>query len=385
MNAQPLTPDFIEHEWQPLQSAILKDAFVHLRWNDGLTFDAYALWLAENVEGLGLEPLTRESMMEPSDLPMPADLQEACVDKEGALCLAWSGGRRSRVHPGWLRYVAEQRLLPTSPLPEPVVWTAASFSESPSVDGTDILENTETQFQWLSLLVQFGVGRLTNTPAEPTFIAQLFEQIAPIRASNFGSIFDVQIKPDPDSTAYLGINLGQHTDLPSRESPPGYQFLHCIENTVTGGFSRLTDGLAVVDAIRSERPAAFEALTELDWIFMNRASDAEHRWIGPIIDQSSAGKPLTLRAFYPVRSAPHMAPADMPRAYDSLRVFSQYAHDPRFQIRYPFAPGDLVGFDNHRVLHGRDAFDSNGSRYLRGCYVDHDDIYSRLRVLSRGC
>ncbi len=45
--------------------------------------------------------------------------------------------------------------------------------------------------------------------------------------------------------------------------------------------------------------------------------------------------------------------------------------------------GDLVGFDNRRILHGRDAFESGGARHLRGCYADHDDNDSRLRVLRR--
>ena len=89
----------------------------------------------------------------------------------------------------------------------------------------------------------------------------------------------------------------------------------------------------------------------------------------------------------PYRPHPHdawlLAPADMPRAYESLRVFASMARDPRFQLVYPFRPGDLVGFDNRRILHGRDAFESAGSRHLRGTYADHDDFYSRLRVLRR--
>jgi gamma-butyrobetaine dioxygenase len=40
-------------------------------------------------------------------------------------------------------------------------------------------------------------------------------------------------------------------------------------------------------------------------------------------------------------------------------------------------------FDNRRVMHGRDAFDSSsGMRHLRGCYVDRTEFQSRLRVLG---
>jgi gamma-butyrobetaine dioxygenase len=53
-------------------------------------------------------------------------------------------------------------------------------------------------------------------------------------------------------------------------------------------------------------------------------------------------------------------------------------------MRFRMDPGDLVGFDNRRVLHGRDAFDpGSGSWILVGCYIDHDDVFSRLRVLHR--
>ena len=79
-----------------------------------------------------------------------------------------------------------------------------------------------------------------------------------------------------------------------------------------------------------------------------------------------------------------MAAEDVPRAYRAVRRFHTLGADPRFQIGYAFRPGDLVGFDNRRILHGRDAFDTaKGERYLRGCYVDHDEVHSRLRVLAR--
>lgn len=380
---RPLTPDFIDHDWCPLAAASLHDGSVALTWHDGTTFDAYSLWLAENADGYGLERVVRESTLEPRDLPAPDALTAASVDDEGALVLDWTDRPGVRVHPGWLRYVAEQRHLPASALPTPTVWTASDFTEPPTIDGSGILDDESVLERWLTNLVQYGICRLTGTPTDPDHVARLVGSIGPIRDTNFGPVWNVRADIDPNSTANTGLDLGQHTDLPTREVPPGYQFLHCIENTVEGGWSRMSDGLAVVEAIRTEHPDAYDALTTLEWVFMNRAKDAEHRWIGPIIDHGSRHQPLTLRAFYPVRSAPYMAAADVPRAYESLRVFARVARDPRFQIAYPFRRGDLVGFDNRRILHGRDAFDGGGSRHLRGCYADHDDIYSRLRVLRR--
>ena len=45
--------------------------------------------------------------------------------------------------------------------------------------------------------------------------------------------------------------------------------------------------------------------------------------------------------------------------------------EERFLLRRRLEAGDLVLFDNQRVLHGRGAFDSR--EHLQGCYLDEDD------------
>lgn len=381
--AIPLTPDFITHAWSPLERASLADGWVHLTWRDGRTWSAYGLWVAENAEGYGLEPIVRESTLEPVNLPDPgAAVTKVDVDVDGALQVVWHDGRHSRVHPGWLRHVADGRHVPAALLPEPVTWTAADLTEPPTIDASGGVDDALLA-DWLELLARYGLARLAGTPTELETVGEIVGRIGPLRDTNFGPVWSVRADPVPGSTANTGLDLGQHTDLPTREVPPGYQFLHCVANTVAGGWSRMSDGWAVVAAIEDEEPEAYDALCTLEWVFANRSLDAEHRWIGPIIDHGTPRQPLTLRAFYPVRLAPHMADEDVPRGYEALRVFATYARDRRFQIASPFRPGDLVGFDNRRILHGRDAFDSGGHRHLRGCYADTDDVYSRLRVLRR--
>jgi gamma-butyrobetaine dioxygenase len=55
-----------------------------------------------------------------------------------------------------------------------------------------------------------------------------------------------------------------------------------------------------------------------------------------------------------------------------------------FEIRFLLASGDLVMFDNCRLLHGRTSFDpAQGLRHLQGCYIDIDGPRSLYRVLRR--
>lgn len=48
-----------------------------------------------------------------------------------------------------------------------------------------------------------------------------------------------------------------------------------------------------------------------------------------------------------------------------------------------FFPGDVVIFDNWRVLHGRMSYVSKPGafRHLEGAYLDWDEVMSRLRIL----
>ena len=59
--------------------------------------------------------------------------------------------------------------------------------------------------------------------------------------------------------------------------------------------------------------------------------------------------------------------------------------EPRFQLKLRLADGELVVFDNQRILHGRTAFSSaRHARHLRGCYLTRDSVYSAAALLRRG-
>jgi len=78
--------------------------------------------------------------------------------------------------------------------------------------------------------------------------------------------------------------------------------------------------------------------------------------------------------------APFRLPdAEMRAFYRALQVFERLANSARLQWVHPLRPGEVLLFDNWRVLHGRKAYE--GARRLCGAYLNREDFESRLRLL----
>lgn len=338
----------------------------------------------------GIDLATREGILDPAELTDDIEVRSAEIDDAGDLIVAWANdGQRSVYHAGWLRHVADNNHRPSSWLPEPISWTTDSIGEVPRVDGSQALENDEVILRLLNNLLVYGACVLENSPTHEGYLLELAERIGPVRDSNFGMLWDVKADVElagdakTNSTANTGLRLGPHSDLPTREIPPGFQFLHCLINEADGGESTLTDGAALVEALERDHPEAFELLSTRHWIFFNRGPGIDHRWSAPIIDYLPGCDTPTIRAFYPVRAFPAMANEDVSRSYNALRLFHRMADQPEFELKFRLTAGDIMCFDNRRVLHGRDAFTGSGKRHLQGVYIDRDEIMSRARALNR--
>ncbi|WP_419856185.1 TauD/TfdA family dioxygenase [Candidatus Poriferisodalis sp.] len=381
------TPDYYTYPWAALASACLTaSGTAALEWPDGTTLECHPKWLRENAPGAGgIDPVTRECELDPAHIDAHLCLGRIDLDG-GALAVTFEPEHRDATfHPGWLRHVADQMHRPFAVVPAPVPWTAAEHSEPVTHDGPTVLCDDSALAAALCDLACYGLIRLADCGTGPDTVAQTAGLIGAMRDSNFGLTWHVDVDITPTSLANTGQRLAPHTDLPTREVPPGLQLLHCVENSVEGGRSTMADGLAIAEHLRAVEPDAFEALTTLEWVFFNRSPEHDHRWQGPVIDTGDGRVPYTYRAFHPVRAFPAMPTAEVNRAYAAMRLLSETAGSELFQMRYPFRPGDIVVFDNRRVLHGRDAFEPHPGtrRRLIGTYMDTDEFYSRLRVLLR--
>ena len=81
------------------------------------------------------------------------------------------------------------------------------------------------------------------------------------------------------------------------------------------------------------------------------------------------------------------APLDLPDEliepmHDAQRKLSALMRRPEFKVQFLLERGDLLAYDNQRVLHGRTDYDeSKGQRHLRSVEISREEFHNRLRLL----
>jgi len=76
----------------------------------------------------------------------------------------------------------------------------------------------------------------------------------------------------------------------------------------------------------------------------------------------------------------HIAPELVDKYYDALRAWYETITSPDSEYWVQLQPGTAVVVDNHRVMHGRSAFD--GKRRMCGAYIGADEYRSKLAALT---
>jgi gamma-butyrobetaine dioxygenase len=228
------------------------------------------------------------------------------------------------------------------------------------------------------------MAKVKRVPAKVHQVAQLASRIGFVWRHYYGEIFDVLVKEDTDSSAYTALALPPHTDLPSRARQPGYQLLHCIANNSTGGDFILIDGWKVATRLRRESPELYHILSTVPVEFRFVSQTVDYQCAGTIFEHNSRGQLSAIRFNSFLQSPLRLDFTTTHKFYVAYRRFLSLVSDPAAQIRHKWCAGDLICLDNWRTLHARSPFDSTtGIRHLQGCYLDRDEMDSRMRVLQR--
>ena len=231
---------------------------------------------------------------------------------------------------------------------------------------------------------KFGFVIFKKVPTEDNFVLKFANSIGTVRPTNFGESFSVKSVPKPNDLAYTSIALTPHTDNPYRKPIPCIQLLHCLENEVKEGLSTLVDGFAVAEYVKKNNHDLFKILTEnkVRFRFVDKTIILEN-W-GELIELDHEKRIKQVRYSTRLDYVPALEKTKLKKFYKARKLIANLYASKKFEIRFKLEKGDLLMMDNHRLLHGRTAYDpGEGKRYLKGCYIDHDSTEGRLRHLER--
>lgn len=166
-----------------------------------------------------------------------------------------------------------------------------------------------------------------------------------------------KIQAEQNAKYYINSNLAQpmHTDEGYTSIYPRYVALYCFENAQAGGDSIIAQVKPLYDLLIKNFPDNILLLFKKDAITLEGAKG--------VID-----KPLLMRlennhlgiSYSSILK--NMKCED--KVYEMYDYISNYLHDSKNQIRFKLQNGQILIFDNCRILHGRTRFVQNGNRLL---------------------
>jgi len=337
-----------------------------LTWQNS-SYSVYsALWLRDN-DPANRDARTGQRMRSLVDLPREPRLIAAESAPQGHLTLSWEDGATSVFPLRWLR--AFDRSLRIASRPTRLPWMGQPATGFAWCDYTEWIENPASREDWLYYAGRDGLAFLRDVPVRAGAILDVASLIGFVRETNHGRVFDLRSVAEP-----------VHTDNPYRDPVPGFQLLHCLSTAGQGGECLFVDGMAAAERVRAHDPDAFSTLhqTPILYRFQDAATDliAERT----MLEVDTEGQ---FRAIYYDDRSIAPLPLKGPRLKKFYPAYRQLAELLRQEARlviHRLQPGELVLFDNTRILRGSTAGEG---RHLQGCYVDADGLYSSLAVLSR--
>jgi trimethyllysine dioxygenase len=359
------------------------DDGLHVAWHHDVPESRFPwFWLRDHGhEAATLHPITLQRQIFTAAIPDQARAAGASLAPDGQTVIVdWPDGTRSEFPLAFLWRFRDPRPA-TTPAPPPVVlWGADIGARLPRVPYHAIMADDRGLERWLEGVEIYGFCLAEGVPATPEDTAALARRIGYLRATIFGDFWDFTADLAKADTAYTNLELRPHTDGTYAFDAPGLQLFHCLHFAGSGGESILVDGFRIADELRAADPDAYETLASVE-VTGHYIGDGAHLMASRPVFRHDKGR-LVQVTFNNYDRAPFRLPdAEMREFYRALKAFEALANDARLQWRHPLRPGEVVLFDNWRVLHGRAAY--QGERRLCGAYLNREDFESRLRVLRQ--
>lgn len=347
----------------------------------GATYFNY-YWLRDNCP-TSFDSATRERQFDIFHLSQPPRPANASVEGD-KLVVSWANENHVSQYPLTMlaNYADGTHRPDPADLPRKA-WFSDHYPSIARFSQPELMKSPEKVAEWIKAMIVEGLTIVTDMPDSNEGLTETVKLMGHVRSTFFGEFFDVKTYINPTNTAYTAKALELHTDTPAEEHAPGIQFLHCRANSVEGGLSIYSDGVAVANDFRKIDPEGFRLLSEIDIPFYCEHDTYDMRSRQRVIELDKHGEVSGLTI------SQHMADIfDLPQTvlddyYPAFCRFGKMLQDDKYMMRFLMKAGECMVFDNHRIVHGRLAYSAtSGDRYLRGCYADREEMRSTYRALT---
>ena len=262
-------------------------------------------------------------------------------------------------------------------MPEATPWDGSSIEPEAVRLPYATLTGNEGVTSLLETMLANGFAVLTDCPRDLTAVQTVADSIGYVRQTIFGGLFEFEANENMADSAYTPKELRPHTDGTYSHDAPGVQLLLCISYEAKGGESIMVDGARIAKRLAAEQPQVHADLARIGVTGIYKGDGVVLRARRPILRHDETGRLVQVSFNNYDRDTVRLADDDMRALYAGIRAFDSMANEPDMQWRYTLRPGDMLVFDNWRVLHGRGAF--RGKRKMAGAYINREDFESAVR------
>jgi gamma-butyrobetaine dioxygenase len=350
---------------------------IRLVWSDGRSSERHVLQLRDGCPCPScVDGFSSQRHVDAADIPEGLAVRAVSVG-EGGLSIVWDPDGHESL------YTAAQLAPDGEDRGRSRLWGRELQDRAPRARHADVVRDPRAMLAWLTGLRDYGVAILVGAPIADSEVERVAELYGYVHEGNDGRHFEVISTPKPTNFAYTPKTLAVHTDRPFADPVPGVQLLHCLAQSEDGGENLLVDGFRAASQLKARDPEAFAALARIPATFRNRYESVDLIARHPVIRLDDRGQVEAVhvndRAMRPVEAEGE----DVPAFYRGYRAFVERLRDPDNRIVVKLAPGDVLAFDNRRVLHGRAGYDaSRARRHLQGCYTDWCYVESKRRMIQ---
>ena len=253
------------------------------------------------------------------------------------------------------------------------VWKPNDLNSDIFFDLKDI-KNKKGYKKFLRLLYDYGFLVLKNCETNIKSVKEIANKIGYVRNSIFGGLWSFESNKDKADSSYTTEELRPHTDGTYSNDAPGLQLLLCCEYSAKGGESILVDGFKIAEKIKHQNKEIFNLLTKIS-VEGNYVGDGVFLKAERPIFKLDRNKEIIQVSFNNYDRAPFRLNKKLTiKFYEAIKKFDLIANDRNNQWRHILKPGELLIFNNWRILHGRGSF--KGIRKMSGCYINKEDFDS---------